>query len=103
MPKTVKDKFGNEWCELYSGYKAPKSLYASLKAHINSVEISKWSDKPRFTLRQICGRDYWEGITNNQMKRLAGMCFRTMVREGDFPIEFKQYKKSATNYYRYKH
>lgn len=100
MPKIVNNAVGEKCYKLDSGYKAPISLYKSLKEHIK-LRLKTFKGRSSFTVRELCGEEYWLGITCNHMKRIGGMCFRTMVGDNDFDIE-KAGMKSATKLYQFK-
>lgn len=97
MPQIIK-KDGVEVYLLRFGYTAPISVLDSLKAHV-ADRFDKVRSMQRFKLTDLCDPDYWEGLNSDYMRRLAGLCFRTLVEEGVFPVKFKQYLKYDTNYY----
>lgn len=99
MPAIVKRNSESVY-KLHSGGWARIPFYNNLMLHISS-RINDFKDKGLFTLRDICDPVFWASLGSNHMKRIAGMCFRTMVGEGRFPLKSRRYKRSPTKYYEF--
>lgn len=99
MPEIIKHQEQSVY-KLYSGRWARISFYNALQKHI-SGRINQFETRGKFTLRQLCGDEYWSSIESVHLRRIAGMCFRTMVGERVFPLVLKRFKKSPTRYYEF--
>lgn len=99
MPEVIKYQSESVY-KLYSGRWARIPFYNTLKEHI-ADRIHLFETKDKFTLRQLCGEEFWSTIESIHLKRIAGMCFRTMVGEGLFPVVWKRYKRTATKFYEF--
>lgn len=96
MPKKI-TKDGIQVFKLNSGYTATFELYQEVFEEAKS-QLNLMRGKQRFTVKDLCSREFYEGLSPG-LKRRVGMCFRTMVLEGLFPVKFQRYKRSATKHY----
>ena len=84
--------------DLIGGYKAPTHFYRSVEQQIQDA-LNEVKPEKLYTLRMLCGEEFWSILGSNFCRRLAGRCFAHMVDQGHFPFEFIQYKRSPTKRY----
>lgn len=87
--------------EVLNGQFVPNDLYALIEDHVRK-EMPNIRPNQRYTLKDICGANFWFDLETNVRRRYAGEAFAHMVHIGIFPLEFTKYKKSSTNYYQLK-
>lgn len=87
--------------ELIGGYNAPTAFYKLIEQQIEDGMRAVKAGK-LYTLRMLCGEEFWLILGTAYSKRLAGRCFAHMVDQGHFPFEFIQYKRSPTKRYQLK-
>ena len=87
--------------EVLSGKSVPSDLYALVENHVRK-EMPNIRPDQRYTLKDLCGANFWFDLETNACRRYAGEAFAHMVYIGVFPLEFTKYKKSPTNYYQLK-
>ena len=87
--------------EALNGQFVPNDLYALIEDHVRK-EMPNIRPNQRYTLKDICGANFWFDLETNVRRRYAGEAFAHMVHIGIFPLEFTKYKKSSTNYYQLK-
>lgn len=87
--------------EVLNGQFVPIDLYVLVENHV-CKEMPNVRPQQRYTLRDICGANFWFDLETNVRRRYAGEAFAYMVCIGMFPLEFTKYKKSSINYYRLK-
>ena len=79
----------------------PIELYVLVENHVRK-EMPDVRPQQRYTLKDMCGANFWFDLETNVRRRYAGEAFAHMVHIGIFPLEFTKYKKSSINYYRLK-
>jgi len=84
---------------LSSGRWASIPFYNEIMTHVTR-RLGNFEDKGLFTLRDVCDKEYWASLSIH-MRRIAGMCFRTMIDEKRFPLIPRSYKRSPTRYYEF--
>lgn len=87
--------------QLIGGYSAPTALYRSVELQVKDALPLLKSDQ-LYTLRNLCGDEYWQILGTAFCRRLAGRCFAHLVDAGILPFEFIQYKHSPTKRYQLK-
>lgn len=98
MPEIIKRNSEYVY-RLHSGCWAEMSFYNELYKHIAS-RIDDFRDKELFKLKDVCDKTFWASLSPH-MRRIAGMCFRTMVAEKRFHLTPRCYKRSPTKYYQF--
>jgi hypothetical protein len=87
--------------EVLNGQFVPIELYVLVENHVRK-EMPIVRPQQRYTLKDVCGANFWFDLETNVRRRYAGEAFAHMVHIGVFPLEFTKYKRSATNYYQLK-
>ena len=101
MTQTLKNNLGAkpvEIIELLGGYKAPVAFYKIVAQQVEDAMYQVKADKI-YTLKELCGDEFWLILNTPRNQRLAGKCFAHMVDQGRFPFAFIQYKRSRTKHY----
>lgn len=101
MTKTLKNKQltkDQKITELLGKYTAPTAFYEYIAFQVEDAMQEVQAGKV-YTLKMLCGEEFWQILETAFNRRLAGRCFAHMVDQGRFPFEFFQYKRSPTKRY----
>lgn len=75
----------------------PDSLYVSIENQVKDI-IDGMEASQLYTLRQLCGEEYWAELKTNFNCRRSGYCLADMVRKGKLPLKFAGKKGNSWLY-----
>ena len=75
----------------------PVSLYISIENQVKEIIYGMELSHP-YTLRQLCGEEYWAGLKTDFNCRRSGYCLADMVRKGRLPLKFAGKKSNSWLY-----